>query len=80
LRRPKRSIQSNIQEALIQNVSSLLMGNAPGTYPGKEKTKETDRRNRNWFAPFYLLPLVFEILFLIAGESILIKYGTAAGL
>ena len=27
----------------------------------KEKTKETDRRNRNWFALFYFLPLVFEM-------------------
>jgi hypothetical protein len=40
----------------------LLMGNAPGTYPEKEKTKETGRRNRNWFAPFYLLPPVFEMM------------------
>jgi hypothetical protein len=37
------------------------MGNAPGTYPGKEKIKETDRRNSNWFAFFYLLPPVFEM-------------------
>jgi hypothetical protein len=38
------------------------MGNTPGTWPGKEKTKETDRRNRNLFAPFYLLLLVFEMM------------------
>jgi hypothetical protein len=37
------------------------MGNAPGTYPGKKKIRETDRRNRNWFALFYLLPLVFKM-------------------
>jgi hypothetical protein len=55
----------------------LLLGNAPGTYPGKEKIKETDRRNRNWLALFYLLPLVFEIMFLIAGGFFLIKCWTA---
>jgi hypothetical protein len=38
LRRPERSLQSNVQEALIENVSSLLMGNAPDSSPGKEKT------------------------------------------
>jgi hypothetical protein len=51
----------------------LLMGNAPGTYPEKEKTKETDRRNENWLALFYLTPPVFEMMLLIAGESVLMK-------
>jgi hypothetical protein len=39
----------------------------------KVKTKGTDRRNRNWFVLFYLLPLVFEMMLLIAGESFLMK-------
>jgi len=34
----ERSIQSHVQEALIENVSSILMGNAPGVNPGKRKT------------------------------------------
>jgi hypothetical protein len=33
----------------------LLMVNTPGTYPGEEKIKETDRRNRNWFTLFIFL-------------------------
>jgi hypothetical protein len=58
----RASSKRSARSALIQNISSLLMGNAPGTYPEKEKAKETDRRNRNWFAPFYLLPLVFDMM------------------
>jgi hypothetical protein len=54
-----------------------LLGNATGTYPGKRKIKETDGRNRNWYAPFYLLPLVFEMMILAAGEFSLMKCWTA---
>jgi hypothetical protein len=50
LRQPERSIQPNVQEALIQNISSLLIGNASRTHMGKEKTKETGRRDRNRLA------------------------------
>jgi hypothetical protein len=35
---------------------------------GKEKIKETDRRNRKGFALFYLLPLVFEMMQGIIGK------------
>jgi hypothetical protein len=27
----------------------------------KKETTETDRRNRNWFTLFYLMPLAFEM-------------------
>jgi hypothetical protein len=42
----------------------------------KEKIKEKDRRNRNWFALFYLLLPVFEMMLLIAGECFLIRCWT----
>jgi hypothetical protein len=36
----------------------------------KEKIKETDGRNRNWFALFYLLALVLEMMKPFRGNEI----------
>ena len=57
-----RPIRSNVEEALIKNVSTL---------------KETDRRNRDRLALFYLLPPVFEMMLLIVEELFITCWTTA---